>query len=118
MPQDPTRRSDRSPWRMATLIVVALALGLVIARIDSRPGWDDTGTSAGLLLLGTATIAAVGGARPWLWAILVGAPTPITEIVSTGNTGSTLALVFAAIGAAVGWWIGSIVRGTDGGGRR
>jgi hypothetical protein len=118
MSQDPTRRSTRPSWRLATLIVVAVALGLVIAGIDSRPGWDDTGTSAGLLLLGTATITAVAGARPWLWAILVGAPTPITEILSTGNTGSTLALVFASIGAAVGWWIGSIVRGADGGGRR
>jgi hypothetical protein len=38
-----------------------------------------------------------------LWALLVGLPTPAIEIASLGATGALLALVFAGIGAAIGW---------------
>ena len=85
--------------------VVALAIGVGVALIDSSPGWDSTGITAGLLFLGAAATAAIGRDRPWLWAVLVGLPTPLVETVRDGNTGSWLALVFAALGAAVGWAI-------------
>jgi hypothetical protein len=71
--------------------------------MDSRPGYDDTGVTAVLLISVTAVAAAIGGTRPWLWAILVGAWTPIIEISSGGSTGSLLALVFAGAGAAIGY---------------
>ncbi|MGZ8514691.1 MAG: hypothetical protein ACXWXA_06565 [Candidatus Limnocylindrales bacterium] len=38
-----------------------------------------------------------------MWAWLVGLPTPVIEIAGDGQTGSLLALVFAGIGAALGW---------------
>jgi hypothetical protein len=71
--------------------------------MDSRPGYDDTGVTAVLLISVAAVAAAIGGARPWLWAILVGAWTPIIEIGSGGSTGSLFAMVFAGLGAAVGF---------------
>jgi hypothetical protein len=90
--------------RTAALAVVALGFGLGVAVVDSSPGWDSDGITAGLLLLGGAVATGVArGRRPWLWALLVGLPTPAIEIVQTGNTGSVLALVFAAVGAAIGW---------------
>ena len=91
-------------WRSAALPLGALAMGLIIAAIDSSPGWDDTGITAGLLFLGTAgTTVLARGRTPWLWAALVGLPTPVLAIAQTGETGSVLALLFAAIGAASGW---------------
>jgi hypothetical protein len=98
--EQPARTVDR---RHAAALVVAVAAGVGIALIDSSPGWDSTGITAGLLLIGAGAAAAIGRDRPWLWALLVGVPTPILETVRDGNTGSWLAMVFAALGAAVGW---------------
>ena len=104
--KEPARAVD---LRDAAALVVAVAAGVGIALIDSSPGWDSTGITAGLLLLGAAAAAAIGGDRPWLWALLVGLPTPLLETVRDANAGSWLALVFAAGGAAIGWsvaWAG------------
>ncbi len=87
-----------------------MAIGVGVAFIDSSPGWDSTGITAGLVFLGAGAAAAIGRDRPWLWALLVGLPTPILETVRDGNVGSWLALVFAALGAAVGWAIARAVR--------
>jgi hypothetical protein len=92
-------RALRPPLMMA----IALVLGLLIAFIDSRPGWDSTGITAGALLLGGGTAAYLGRTRPWLWALLVGLPTPVIEISSLAAVGSLLALLFASVGAAIGW---------------
>jgi hypothetical protein len=85
------------------LAVLAVAVGVVIAVIDSSPGWDSTGITAGALVIAAAVVAWVTRDRPWLWALLVGLPTPALGIVRTGNAGSLLALAFAAAGAALGW---------------
>ena len=84
-------------------IAFAIVAGLAIALVDSSPGWDASGITAGLLLLASGVAAFVDCRRPWLWALLVGLPTPLIEIPSTGSTGSILALAFAAAGAAAGW---------------
>ena len=86
-------------------MALALGAGVVIGLVDSSPGWDSTGITAGALFLAAALFAGAARDRPWLWALLVGLPTPILDIVRTGNTGSVLALGFAATGAAVGWAI-------------
>ena len=83
--------------------VLALAAGVLIALVDSRPGWDSTGITAGALLLGAGAAAFEAGDRPWLWALLIGLPTPIIEAIGSGNAGSILALGFASAGAAIGW---------------
>ena len=85
--------------------MVALLIGVGIALIDSSPGWDSTGITAGLLVIGAGVVAALARVRPFLWALLVGLPTPLLETVRDGNTGSWLAVVFAALGAAVGWGV-------------
>ena len=84
---------------------VAVVAGLAIAYVDSRPGWDDTGITAGLLILAAGTAAVVSGRRPWLWAILVGAWTPLIEIATGGSPASLAALIFATAGALVGWLV-------------
>ena len=88
--------------REALLIVAAAAVGLAIGYVDSRPGWDDTGITAGLLILAAGAAAAVSGRRPWLWALLVGAGTPLFEIPTGGSPAPLAALGFAAVGAVTG----------------
>ena len=91
------------PYGSATLMALALAIGIAIALVDNSPGWDSTGITAGALFLGAGVAAFQGRHRPWLWALLVGLPTPVIEIAGGASTGSLLALVFAGLGAAIGW---------------
>jgi hypothetical protein len=96
------RHWNRPAGRLA-LMALALALGLMIAFADSSQGWDSTGVTAGALLLVGGTASFLRRHRPWLWALLVGLPTPVIEIAGGGSNGALLALVFASIGAAAGW---------------
>ena len=98
--EEPARTVER---RHTAALVISVVAGVGVALIDSSPGWDSTGITAGLLGVGAAVAAAIGRDRPWLWALLVGLPTPILETVRDGNAGSWLALVFAAGGASIGW---------------
>jgi len=84
------------------LLVIALALGLLITWVDSRPTWDDTGISAGAILLVTAALGLAMPERAWLWALAVGGWIPLMGIFVTHNYGSILALVVAFIGAYLG----------------
>ena len=65
--------ADRSRWLYRTLFVVAIALGVAIAWVDSRPNWDDSGITAGTLMVvaGMLGLAGIHGAGR-VWALLVG----------------------------------------------
>lgn len=87
--------------RDAILGVIAIVLGIGIAYFDSQPTWDDTAITAALLLLGAGMLSGLSGRRPWLWAVLIGAWTPLIEVTG-GEWWSLLALGAAAIGSAMG----------------
>jgi hypothetical protein len=87
------------------LLAAALLAGLAIAIVDSSPGWDSTGITAGSMALAAAVAAGIGRTRPWLWALAVGLPTVVLEIAGGANATVVLALAFAVAGAAVGWAI-------------
>lgn len=53
-------RSD-TPFKVAA---IALTCGVVIGWMDTRPGWDDTGVSAGLIVLAATTLVFL---RPRYW---------------------------------------------------
>jgi hypothetical protein len=89
--------------RELPLIVGAAVVGAAIAFVDSRPGWDDTGITVGLLVLAAGVVAGASGRRPWMWALLVGAWTPAVEVATGGSAASFAALGFAAVGALGGW---------------
>ncbi len=103
------RRVDPPPTT-AVLGVIALGIGAAIAALDSRPGWDDAGITAGLLVFGAAIVAAVAGRRPWLWTLLVGAPLPCVEIPSSGSAAPLAAVLFAAVGSSLGILVRGAVR--------
>ena len=97
--------ADRRPalgLRTIAAAATALAGGIGIALVDSRPDFDDTGITAVGLLVAGALAAALDGRRPLLWAVLVRSWIPLLEIPAARSSAPLAALVFAGIGAVVG----------------
>lgn len=80
--------------------VLAFIMGSVIAWVDTRPGWDDTGVTA-FALLAVAGVAALSGVRFWLAAGLTSLPLVAVEVRSAG-WGLAAAPVFSVAGALGG----------------
>ena len=87
-------------------IGIALIVGLAAAAVDARPGFDDTGVLAFGIAIGAALAAVASRGRSvpalGLLALAAGLPVPVIEIGAGGSAASLVALVFAAIGAAIG----------------
>jgi hypothetical protein len=88
--------------RTGLLAIIAAALGIAIALVDARPTWDDTGITAGVVLITAFIVSALAGRRPWLWALLVGVWVPAITIANGGDPAAVLALGFAVVGAYAG----------------
>ena len=84
------------------LLPTAMGLGLLIAYMDSRPNWDDTGITALALFVCGAVYGALGPRRYCLWGLVIGMWIPLAGILTAGNFGSLLALVFSFVGACTG----------------
>ena len=91
--------------RDGLLALVAAAIGLTLGYLDSRPSWDDSGITAGLLLLTSAMVAGVSGHRPWLWALLIGIWIPLFEVWGAGGVASLVALAISTLGAFGGYLV-------------
>ena len=89
--------------RLYAGIAIALLAGIGIGYVDSRPGWDDSGISAFVLVAAAGIAAYVAGRVPWLIALATGLWIPLLEIRSLWAAGPLLALAFASLGAALGW---------------
>lgn len=92
------------------LVIAALVLGLLLAWVDSRPTWDDTGLMVGVLALTCAGFGAAHPKRAWLWALLIGGWIPLFGVLVTHNYGSLIALGVACIGAYVGVLVRTVAR--------
>ncbi len=86
----------------AALAVVAVALGVSIAYMDSRPNFDDAGVTAAALLVSAGMLGIIGPRRPWLWAIGVGAWIPLQGMALTHDFTTLLVLLFPFAGAYLG----------------
>ena len=84
------------------VLAVALSVGGLIAYVDSRPTWDDTGVTALAILVVCGLLGLLAPKRPWLWALAVGLWIPLLGIAVTHNYGSLLALLIAFAGAYAG----------------
>lgn len=84
------------------MLGIAVFVGLVIAYIDSRPTWDDTGITAFSIFGACALFAVISPRRPWAWALAVGMWVPLAGILISHNYGGILALLFAFAGAYAG----------------
>ena len=100
-------------WTVTSLVLLAAALGagLFIAWIDSRPGWDDTGITAGLLCAVAAMLGTASPRRPWVWGCAVGGWIPLGGLFMRGDPATLLALVAALAGAFAGAGIRKLLDG-------
>ncbi len=80
-----------------------LACGVLIASIDTRPTWDDTGVTAGLLLGSAFVVSAISGRRPLLWGVLVGGPLAAMSVVGGALPVAIVVSAIALGGAGLGW---------------
>jgi hypothetical protein len=92
--------------RLLAAFAIALVAGILIGYVDSRPGWDDTAITAFSLLLASGIAAAIADRAPWLFAIATGIWVPLFELPDLAGGGSLAAFAFAAVGAAIGWFVG------------
>ena len=81
------------------VLPLAIVCGLAINWIDSRPDWDDTGVTAGLLMVTAGVFSFLAPHRVWLIALAVGIWIPLHGIVTTGNFSILLVLLFPLAGA-------------------
>lgn len=84
------------------MLALSVSCGLVIAWIDSRPGWDDTGITAGMIVLTAALFGFLHPERPWIWALTVCGWIPLFSIIKTGDFKMLLVLLFGFAGAYLG----------------
>jgi hypothetical protein len=100
----------RRPAGTLATATLSIVLGLGVAFVDSRPGWDDTGITAAVLFGGALVLSLVAGRRPWVWGLLVGIWIPVFEIRSDRDLAAVAALVFAFGGAFTGWAASRLLR--------
>ncbi len=92
------------------LLAVAVAAGLFMAFIDSRPTWDDTAITVGALLLCGGILGLLIKRRPWLYALALGLWLPLWEGIASRNFTILVVLAFPFIGVYAGWFLGQVVR--------
>jgi hypothetical protein len=65
--EEPTETS-----RVILSLLVAVGMSALIDWVDSRPHWDDSGITAGLLFMTAAVLACIWPRRPWLIGLAIG----------------------------------------------
>jgi len=85
------------------LLVAAVIFGLLVAYVDSRPTWDDTGITAFSLLIDSGIIGFLAKKRPWLFALAIGLWFPLWYIITTYDLAMIILLVFPFVGVYIGW---------------
>ena len=94
------------------LLVIAILCGIFLAYVDSSPGWDDTGITAGGLLVTAGLITLLGHPRPWLVGLAVGIWIPLLYIYQSQAFSMLFVLIIPLIGAYAGWGVRLGVRKT------
>lgn len=84
------------------MLALSVSCGLLIAWIDNRPGWDDTGITAGLIVLTAALFGFLNPERPWVWALTISSWIPLYSIAKTGDFKMLLVTLFGFAGSYLG----------------
>jgi len=84
---------------------LAITIGLIIAWMDSRPNWNDTGISAFIILCSATVCGYLSLEKPWLIALAIGIWIPLFGVMAANNFGTLLALVPAFVGAYIGYFV-------------
>ena len=97
-----TFAAERYRMKNRLLFGAAVAIGLLIAYVDSRPHWDDAGITAFAMLGSAGILGLIAPRRAWLWALAVGIWIPayaVARAASLGSLAMLVVLVFPFAGA-------------------
>jgi hypothetical protein len=78
-------------------------IGLLIAWVDSRPGWDDAGITILALTLSAAIIGLFVRRRAWMYGLAVGLWIPLRGILVAHDFLLLVVLLFPMAGVHAGW---------------
>ncbi len=93
MPRDP---------KFIFFLILSVLAGLFLGWMDSRQGWDDTGITAGLIVVISALFGFSHPERPWIWALTVSIWIPLHAILLTGDFKMLVVTLFGFAGAYLG----------------
>ena len=85
------------------LFAAAAAVGLLIAWVDMRPGWDDAGVTVLALFLSAGIIGLFVRRRAWLFGLAVGIWISLWGIVAARDPLFLVLLAFPMAGVHAGW---------------
>jgi hypothetical protein len=91
-------------------LALALALGVLVAYLDSLPGWDDTGLIVMTMLLGGVIFGLLAARRPWLFALVIGLWLPVREIYLTHSLLFLIPFGVPFAGVYAAWGLRRLVR--------
>ena len=94
---------ERMAGMQYLLLAIGAAAGLLITYVDSRPGWDDTGITAGLLFISAGLLTLLGFRRPWLMGLAVGIWLPAYYIYRAHDPLMLIVLLIPMAAAYLGW---------------
>ena len=110
---------ERTDVMQKFLLALSILVGILVAYVDSRPTWDDTGITVGTMLLSSGLLTLLGYRHPWLIALAVGLWTPLYETYvsrSFSLPGVILLPLFilcvTSVGAYAGWAVRLGIRKT------
>lgn len=96
--------------RAVIVSTLGFVAGLGIGYVDSRPTWDDTGVTVGVVFLAAAVLAATRPRSFWLIGLAVGLPVLGMNVFFRASYASAIAvgigLSGAGAGALCGWLLG------------
>lgn len=92
----------RIDYKFTSFLILSLLAGFLISWNDTRPTWDDTGITAGLIVLTAALFGYLSPKWPWIWALTVGLWIPMHAIVFNNDFKMLLVMLFGFAGAYLG----------------
>ncbi|HTP14178.1 MAG TPA: hypothetical protein VMM37_11145 [Bacteroidota bacterium] len=92
------------------LFCASLFAGLILAWIDTRPNWDDTGIEVGIILCSSFCFGFAQPRFAWLWAVLVGIWIPVINVFVQHDFMSCVILFISFIGAYAGVLIQKVLK--------
>lgn len=93
-------------WKDAAAIAVAIGIGCAVGFVDSRPNWDDTGVTVGLLVLTALVLACIRPRVAWVSGLAVSVPVVLFNAITRGGFGSLVGVAISMVSAGIGYGLG------------
>jgi hypothetical protein len=92
------------------LIVLALLAGLIIGWIDTRPNWNDTGVTVGLIFISSFVLGLFSGKNAWILALIIGLCITSLNFLVSSRLDSAISLVISLAGVYGGFALKHLIR--------